>query len=72
MAKNKVVIGALVGAVAGFVAGLLTAPKSGKETRADIDAKTREVARSTQSAIKQQTDRGKSAFQSIRDKFTRE
>ncbi len=38
MAKNsrKWAIGALVAAVAGYAAGILTAPKSGKETRKDI------------------------------------
>ena len=34
-AKN-IAIGGAVAAVAGYVAGVLTAPKSGKETRADI------------------------------------
>ncbi|HEX7484206.1 MAG TPA: YtxH domain-containing protein, partial [Candidatus Saccharimonadales bacterium] len=33
----------LVGAAAGLVAGMLTAPKSGKETRADIKAKAAEL-----------------------------
>ena len=36
MSKGKFAIGALLGAAAGLVAGLLTAPKSGKETREDI------------------------------------
>lgn len=36
MAKNKWAVGALFGAIAGFAAGILTAPKSGKETRGDI------------------------------------
>jgi gas vesicle protein len=39
MAKDtvkKFAIGTAVAAVAGYVAGLLTAPKSGKETRQDI------------------------------------
>ncbi len=36
MSKGKVVAGAFFGAIAGFVAGILTAPKSGKETREDI------------------------------------
>ena len=31
--KNKLPIAALVGAVTGIVAGVLTAPKSGKESR---------------------------------------
>lgn len=33
---KKFAIGALVAAAAGYVAGILTAPKSGKETREDI------------------------------------
>lgn len=43
MSKGKFALGALVGAVAGVVAGLLTAPKSGKETRADIKNKAVEL-----------------------------
>ena len=42
MAKGKVLLGAIVGAAAGFVAGVLTAPKSGKETRADLKIKANE------------------------------
>lgn len=33
---KKWALGALFAAIAGYVAGILTAPKSGKETRADI------------------------------------
>lgn len=39
MSKNtgkKIAIGAAVAGVAGYVAGILTAPKSGKETRQDV------------------------------------
>ncbi|HUD05419.1 MAG TPA: YtxH domain-containing protein [Candidatus Saccharimonadales bacterium] len=38
MAKivKKVAFGTLIGAAVGYVAGVLTAPKSGKETRKDI------------------------------------
>jgi gas vesicle protein len=38
MSKNakKFAIGTIIAAIAGFVAGILTAPKSGKETRDDI------------------------------------
>lgn len=43
MTKGKFVLGALVGAAAGVVAGMLTAPKSGKETRADLKAKARDM-----------------------------
>ena len=33
---KKVAVGAVVAAAAGFVAGILTAPKSGKETREEV------------------------------------
>ena len=40
---GKFALGALIGAAVGAVAGLLTAPKSGKETREDIKQKAGEV-----------------------------
>jgi len=43
MSKSKIALGVIVGAAAGVVAGLLTAPKSGKETRADVARKAREL-----------------------------
>lgn len=36
MSKGKFALGAVVAALSGFVAGVLTAPKSGKETRDDL------------------------------------
>lgn len=35
-AGKKLALGAAIGVLAGFVTGILTAPKSGKETRQDI------------------------------------
>jgi gas vesicle protein len=43
MSKGKFAIGAFFGAIAGVVAGVLTAPKSGKETRASIKAKSEDL-----------------------------
>ncbi len=40
---RKLAIGALIAGAAGYVTGLLTAPKSGKETRADIADKAGEL-----------------------------
>lgn len=37
--KGKFTLGAIVGIAAGVVTGILTAPKSGKETRGDIKQK---------------------------------
>lgn len=39
MSKHKVFLGTMVAAAAGLVTGWLTAPKSGKETRADLKDK---------------------------------
>jgi len=40
---KKLALGAVIGAAAGLVAGILTAPKSGRETREDIKKKAREL-----------------------------
>ena len=40
---KKLAVGALVAGAAGYVAGILTAPKSGKETRQDIKDKAEDV-----------------------------
>ncbi len=40
---GKFAIGALIGMAAGAIAGILAAPKSGKETRADISRKAGEL-----------------------------
>lgn len=42
-ATGKIVLGTAIAAAAGYVAGILTAPKSGKETRDDIKNKASEV-----------------------------
>jgi len=43
MAKRRFGLGIIIGAIAGVVVGLLTAPKSGKETRDDIKNKAMDV-----------------------------
>lgn len=49
---GKFALGAIIGAAAGVVAGILTAPKSGKETRADIKAKAEELKQDADKALK--------------------
>lgn len=46
-------IGALVSALAGYVAGILTAPKSGRETREDIKSKANETYSAAEKRLKQ-------------------
>lgn len=43
MRVSKLAVGAIIGAATGVVAGILTAPKSGKETREDIKDKATEA-----------------------------
>jgi gas vesicle protein len=49
---RKLAVGALVAGAAGFVAGLLTAPKSGKETREDIKQATTSAVRAVEKQLK--------------------
>lgn len=43
MKANKIALGAIIGAAVGVAAGILTAPKSGKETREDIKRKAEDA-----------------------------
>jgi len=53
MAKGKKLgLGILIGAAVGVATGLLTAPKSGKETREDIKKKAGEVKGSAERKLK--------------------
>lgn len=47
MSKGKFALGAVFGAIVGGIAALLTAPKSGKETRQDIKNKVDEIKSET-------------------------
>lgn len=51
MTKKFFPIAAIVGAVAGVIAGVLVAPKSGKETRADIKEKADELKSKAEAEI---------------------
>lgn len=50
--SKKLGLGILIGAAAGVVTGILTAPKSGKETRKDIKNKALEVKGSAERKLK--------------------
>lgn len=49
---GKFFLGAAIGAIAGGIAGVLTAPKSGKETQADIKKGGERLAKKAKSAVK--------------------
>lgn len=50
---RKFAVGAIVAGVAGYVTGILTAPKSGKDTRQDIKDKAEEVGSKLVEELKQ-------------------
>lgn len=67
MSKGKFVLGAAIGAAAGVVAGLLTAPKSGKETRADLKKKARELKQDATTKGDELRAKGEKAYYDARD-----
>lgn len=57
---KKLAIGSAIAAGAGYIAGILTAPKSGKETRGDIKKATNESIAQAEKELKRlHTDLGK-------------
>jgi len=73
--SKKFAIGALVAAVVGYLAGILTAPKSGKETRKDIQdvaVKTKQQAEKQLKKLHSDLDglisQGKSAAEKLTGK----
>ncbi len=50
---KKFAIGAVVAAVAGYIAGILTAPKSGKQTRKDIKDQALKTKSEAEKKLKQ-------------------
>lgn len=76
---RKILIGASLAAAAGYVAGVLTAPKSGKETRKDIKnkaIKTKKEAEKQAEALRTEFDqlskRAKDKAAELSDKARKE
>lgn len=68
MSKGKFALGALFGAAIGMVAGILTAPKSGKETRADLKVKADEAKKKADKAIAEAKVKGEKLYGDVRSK----
>jgi len=51
-ANRKWAVGAVIAGIAGFIAGILTAPKSGKETREDIKDTANRVVSEAEKQLK--------------------
>lgn len=72
---KNLALGAAVAGVVGYVAGILTAPKSGKETRKDIQDKAIKTKREAEKRLKKlhsdiedQIDQGKKLASEMNDK----
>lgn len=63
--KAKFPLGAVIGAAAGIIAGVLTAPKSGKETRDDIKSKAEELKKKAAEAMDKAVDETKNLKEKI-------
>lgn len=70
MKKSHFVIGTVIGAAAGLVAGLLTAPKSGKDTRTDLKDKAEKMKSDAIESAKSVEGKAKDTFELARDRFT--
>lgn len=57
--------GLLIGALAGVVAGLLTAPKSGRETRAELASKAKDASCRLQEEVDKAREKSKVAYDSL-------
>jgi len=69
MKKSHFVIGTIIGAAAGLVAGLLTAPKSGKDTRADLKDKAEKLKGDVTDNAQSLEEKAKDTFEQARDRF---
>jgi len=65
---RKWALGALIAAVVGYLAGILTAPKSGKETRADIAHKAGEIKDEAEQQLQRLHDELDELIKAAKDK----
>lgn len=68
MGKARFAIGAVIGAVAGVIAGVLTAPKSGKETRANLKQKAGELKHGATEKVTLVKKRGEEVVEDVKEK----
>lgn len=65
---RKLAIGALLAGVVGYVTGILTAPKSGKETREDIADKAEDIKLSVEEQLQNAHDELSELIKSAKSK----
>jgi gas vesicle protein len=65
---KKVAIGSAIAGAVGYLAGILSAPKSGKQTRQDIADKASEVKGSAEDELQELNDELKDMIKKAKDK----
>ncbi len=70
MSKGKFAAGTIFGAIVGLAAGILTAPKSGKETRADLKMKAEDMKNKATDVIEDVKDTATKKAEDIKNKAT--
>lgn len=71
MSKNKadkLALGAIIGGIAGYITGVLTAPKSGKQTRTDIVDKVESVKDGAENQLQDAIDELNGTINSLKSK----
>lgn len=67
MKKNQFTLGVITGMAAGVIAGILTAPKSGKETRTDLKKHAEDMRDTAQTDIESRIDEVKIVAEQVLD-----
>ena len=70
MKSGNILLTVIGAAAAGYVAGLLTAPKSGKETRKEIKTKAQEVGKDLQGFKDDTLESIKKKAEALNDEIT--
>lgn len=70
MSKGKFALGTIFGAVAGLAAGILTAPKSGKETRAELKVKAEALKSEATKKVETAQSKANEVAGDVKDKAT--
>ena len=67
---GKIIMGALAGLAAGFTVGILTAPRSGRETRDIIASRTGDTVRTVENEIAEKKDRAVNTLRKKKEDLT--
>jgi len=70
MSKGKFAAGTIFGAIIGLAAGILTAPKSGKETRADLKLKAEDMKNKATDVMDDVKDTATKTAEDMKNKAT--